>query len=88
MLGRMYFAANDPSQIILVLALMLSSLILDGNKEATNWISSGISSGKNEPFNTGLATAISDVAKGRVILKCNNSILVQKGFLQSIVTLF
>ena len=64
----MSFTANNGSQILLVLALMLSSLILDSNKEATNSISSGISSGRNKPFDTGLEPAMSNVAKGRVIL--------------------
>ena len=57
---------------------MLSSKILDSNKKVTNWILTGISSEKVKPFDTNLEATMSNVANGRVILKFNNSVLVQK----------
>ena len=74
----MYFAGNDGYQNFLVFAPMLSSLILDCNKKVTNRISNGISSEKNIPFDTNLEPIIFNLANGRVILKLNNSVLMQK----------
>ena len=79
-LGRIYFTGKDSYQNFLVFASMLSSLILDSNTKVTNWISTGISSEKTKPFDTGLATKMSNLASGRVNLKTNNSVLVQKRF--------
>ena len=59
---------------------MLSSPILDRNKKVTNWISTGISSEKIKPFDSNLEPAISNLASGRVNLKFNNFVLVQKKF--------
>ena len=59
---------------------MLSSLILDSNKKATNWILTWILSAKIKPFDTNLESSMPNLANGIVILKFNNSILVQKSF--------
>ena len=56
---------------------MLKSIILGSNEKVTNWVSRGISSEKIKPFDTGLETT-SNLADGSVILKFNNSVLVQK----------
>ena len=48
---------------------MLSSIILESNKKVTNWILSGISSEKIEPFDTNLEPTMSNLANGRVNLK-------------------
>ena len=40
----------------------------------------GISSEKTNPFETNLEPTMSNLANGRVNLKFNNSVLVQKGF--------
>ena len=67
---------------------MPSSLISDSNKKVANWISTGISSEKIKPFYTNLEPTMSDLPNGRVNVKFNNSVLVQKNFLHCIVTLF
>ena len=64
-------------RIVLVLAPMLSSLILNSNKKVTNWISSRISSEKIKSFDTNLEPTMSNLAIGRVTLKLNNCVLVQ-----------
>ena len=79
-LGRMYFAGNDGYQNFLVFALMLSSLILDNIKEVPNWILTRISSKNIKPFDINLEPTLSNLANGRVILKFNNSVLLQKDF--------
>ena len=48
----MYFIGNDGYQNFLVFAPMSSSLILNRNKEVTDCILTGISSGKIEPFHS------------------------------------
>ena len=63
---------------VLVFALMLSSLILDNNKKVTNWISTGTSYEKIQPFDTNLEPTMSNLASARVIFKLNHSILVKK----------
>ena len=60
---------------------MHSSLILDGNKKVINLISIRISSVKINPFDTILEPTITNLASGRVILKFNNSGLVQKSYI-------
>ena len=42
LIGRMYFTGDDGYQNFLVFVSMLSSLIVNNNKKATNWISLGI----------------------------------------------
>ena len=84
----MYFTGDDGCQNFLVFATMLSSLMLDSNKKVATWISTRISSEKNKPFDTNLELTMSNLANARVILKSNNSVLVQKIFLYCIVTLF
>ena len=66
---------------------MLSSLTAD-NKKVSNWISTRVSPEKINPFDTSLEPTMSNLANGRVILKFNNSTLVQKNFLHFIVTSF
>ena len=80
MLGRIYFAGDDVYQNFLAFAPVLSFLILDSNRKATNWISNWISSEKMKPFDTGLEWAMSHLANGRVNLTFNNSVLMQKSF--------
>ena len=74
----MYFTGNDDYQNFLVFAPMLSYLVLDSNTKVPDWISTGISSEKIKPFDTGLEPTMSNLANGRVNLKFNNSVLVQK----------
>ena len=57
---------------------MLSSLTLDNNKKVFNWISTRILPEKIKPFDTNLEPITSTLANGRVILKFNKSVLVQK----------
>ena len=59
---------------------MLSSLILDSNKKVIDWISTAISSEKRKPFDTNLEPTKSNLANDIVILKFNNSVLVQKSY--------
>ena len=80
LLGRMFFTGDDDYQNILVFGPMHNSLILDSNKKVTNWISTELSSKKIKPFNTGLEQTMSNLANGRVNLKVNNAVLVQKSF--------
>ena len=74
----MYFTGDDGYQNFLVFAPMHSSLIFDSNKKVTNLISTEISSEKNKLFGTNLEPTMSNLANGRVTLKYNNSVLVQK----------
>ena len=59
---------------------MLSSLIMKKDTKYTNWISTGISSEEIKPFHTNLEPPMSNLANGRLVLKFNNSVLVQKHF--------
>ena len=76
----MYSTDNNGYQNFLVFAPMLSFLILHRNKKVTNGMSTGISSEKFKPFDTGLELTMSNLANGRVNLKFNNTFLVQKRF--------
>ena len=67
---------------------MLRSLILDSNKKVSNWISTEISSKKIKPFDTNLEPTLFSLVNNKVILKFNNSVLLQKIFLHYMVTLF
>ena len=78
MLGRIYFTGDNGYQHFLVFAPMLSSLILDSNKNVFQWMSTGISSNEIKAFDTDLEQTMSNLANGFVILKFNNSVLVQK----------
>ena len=78
MLVRIYFTGDDGYQNFLVFAPILSSLTLDNNKNVTNWISTRISSEKIKTFDTNLEPNMSNLADSRVVLKFNNSVLVQK----------
>ena len=57
---------------------MLTSLILSSNEKVTHWILTGISSKNIKPFSTNLEPTMFNLANGRVILKLNNYVLVQK----------
>ena len=48
----MHFAGSDGYQSFLVFVPMLSSLTLDSNEKVINWVSAGILSEKNKPFDT------------------------------------
>ena len=74
----MYFTDNDGYQNYLAFAPMLSSIILDGNKKISNWLSTGISSEKIKLFVNNLEPTMFNLVIGRVNLKFNNSVLVQK----------
>ena len=50
---------------------------MDNSKNVTNWISTGSSPEKIKPFDTSLATIMSNLANGKVNLKFNNSVLAQ-----------
>ena len=76
----MYFTGNYGYQKFLLFAPMLSSLILDSNKKVTYWILAEISSIKIKPFDTNLEPSMSNLANGRVNLKFDNSVIVQKKF--------
>ena len=67
-------------KLLLVFAPILSSLTLDSNRKATNWISTGILSNKIKPFDSGFERTMSNLANVRVNLKFNNSVLVQECF--------
>ena len=64
-------------------APMLNSLTLGNNKKVTESLSTWVSPEIIKPFDTGLAPIMTNLAKGKVSLKCNNSVLVH-----GIVTLF
>ena len=72
MLGRMYFAGDNRYQKFLVFAPMLSSRTLESNKK--------YHMKKIKPFDLNLQQTMSNLADSRVILKFNNSVLVQKKF--------
>ena len=76
----MYITGDDGYQNFFEFSPMFISLILDGSEKVTNWILTGISSEKLKPFDTNLEPTMSNLANGRVILKYNNSVLVQKIF--------
>ena len=64
-------------RIFLVFAPMLSSLMLDRNKKITYWISTGILSENIKPFDTKLGLNMYNLANGTVIIKFNNSVIVE-----------
>ena len=72
----MYF--DDDYQNFLVFGSMLSLLTLDNNEKVAYWISTRILPKKIKPLDTNLELTMSNLANGRVILKFNNFVLVQK----------
>ena len=84
-LGRMFLTDNNGYQNFLVFAPMLSSRTLDNNTKGTYWILTRISPEKLKPCDTNLELAMPNLANGRVVLKFNNPISVQK---RSLVTSF
>ena len=84
----MYFTGNGGYQNFLVFVPMLRSLLLDSNRKVTDWILTRISTEKIKPFDTGLEPTMSILANGRINLKFNNSVLVQRSVSSFIVTIF
>ena len=78
----MYFTANDDYQNFLVFAPLLISLMLADNKKVTNWVSIGISSEKNKPFNTNHVVVelskLNDAVENDVFKKTEYDELVNK----------
>ena len=62
----MCFKGNDGFQNFLVFVPMLSSLVLDSNKNVTSWISTAILSENIKRFYTNLEQIMSNLANGRV----------------------
>ena len=62
----MCFKGNDGFQNFLVFVPMLSSLVLDSNKNVTSWISTAILSENIKRFYTNLEQTMSNLANGRV----------------------
>ena len=76
----MYFTGDDGYKKFLVFVPVPRSLILDNNRKVTKWILTGISSEIINPLDTNLEPTMSNLASGRLILKFNNSVIVQKNF--------
>ena len=57
-------------------------------KKVTNQISTGVSPKNIKPFDANLAPTMTNSANGRLSLKLNNSVLVQKRLLYYILALF
>ena len=74
----MYLTGDDGYQNFLFFTPMVSSLILNSNKNVTKWIPFRIPSKKIKPFDAIIPPTMSNLANGWVILKLNNSVLVQK----------
>ena len=74
--------------MFLVFALMHSSLTLDNNEKVTNWILTGISSKKINPFDINLELTMSNLANGRVILKLTTLFQCKKIIFHWILTYF
>ena len=74
-----YFTGNDSDQYFLAFALMLNPLMLDNDKKVANLISAGVSLKKIKLLNVNFAPTMTNLANGRVSIKCNNSVLVQRG---------
>ena len=77
----MYFIGSDYYQNFLFFVPMLSSLILDSNKKVTNWILTRTLSENIIRFDSNLGSTMSNLDTGKLILKFNNSVLVQIKFL-------
>ena len=65
-------------QIFLVFAPLENSHVLHNNKKATNWISTRVSPKKFTAFDVNLTLAMTNLVHGRVSLKFNIIVLVQK----------
>ena len=74
----MYLTVDNGYQKFLFFTPMVSSLILNSNKKVTKWIPFRIPSKKIKPFDAIIQPTMSNLANGWVILKLNNSVLVQK----------
>ena len=76
----MHFTDDYGYENFLVFLPTLSSLMLDNDKKVTDWILSGTSSEKINPFDTSFEPTLSNLASGKVILKFSNSVFVQKAY--------
>ena len=85
--GEMYFTGDDCYQKLLVFALMLSSVLLDSNNKVLLDIDSSFI-WKIKQFDSNLKPAMSNLPDVIIILKFNNSVLVQIFFLRYILILF
>ena len=74
----MSFTGDDGCQFFLVYSPILSLLILNSNKKVNNWISIRTWSEKIKASDATLESIMSNLANGRVILKFNNFVLVEK----------
>ena len=74
----MYLTGDDGYQNFLFFSPMVSSLILNSNKKVVKWTPTRIPSKKIKPFDAIIQPTMSNLANGWVILKLNNSVLVQK----------
>ena len=76
----MYLTGDDGYQNFLFFSAMVSSLISNSNKKVAKWTPTRILSKKIKPFDAIIQLTMSNLANGWVILKLNNSVLVQKKF--------
>ena len=74
----MYFTGNNGYQKFLLFTPILNAPTLDNSKKVTNCISIGVSPEKIKPFDTNPAPTMTNLVNGRVSLKFNSSVLVQK----------
>ena len=74
----MYLTGDDGYQNFLFFSPMVSSLTLNSNKKVVKWTPTRIPSKKIKPFDAIIQPTMSNLANGWVILKLNNSVLVQK----------
>ena len=78
LLGRMYFTGDGGYKKFLIFVPMPRSLILDNKRKVTKWILTGILSEIINPLDTNLEPTMSNLTNGKLILKFNNSVIVQK----------
>ena len=74
----MYFTGDDGYKKFLIFVPMPRSLILDNKRKVTKWILTGILSEIINPLDTNLEPTMSNLTNGKLILKFNNSVIVQK----------
>lgn len=81
----MCFKGSDGYQTFKDFSPMLNSLTFNNsNNKFTRWASTGISSEKSKLLDSSLALVWSNLGKGRLKIKLNNSVLVQQNlYLQS-----
>ena len=79
MLSRIYFTGNGDWQNLLAFSSMPSLLTLENNKKI-NWISTVLvlSCKTLKPFDSKFEPTMPNLVNGRIIIKYNNYVLVQK----------